>query len=122
MIDYEIFGALQKTYFHLAFAKLIDHSFGKPIFAHIMTTSIPPYPKAGLIYLLIPVGVGKIYGLCNRKIYPGSRKKKWYSNTVFVITADHCASSAGRQLPIQVSNTTTHICTSIHYAGFWQQT
>jgi len=29
-------------------------------------------------------------------------KKEWYKNTVFVVTADHCASSAGRtELPIR---------------------
>ncbi|WP_332028859.1 LTA synthase family protein, partial [Kaistella sp.] len=36
-----------------------------------------------------------------RKFFEMAKKENWYKNTVFVIVADHCASSAGKtELPV----------------------
>jgi phosphoglycerol transferase MdoB-like AlkP superfamily enzyme len=36
-----------------------------------------------------------------KKFFEMAEKQPWFSNTVFVIVADHCASSAGKtELPV----------------------
>lgn len=75
------------------------HASGKPFFAHIMTTSNHrPYTfPAGRVRM--PQGLRDsavaytdwaIGDLLRR-----ARNKPWFADTVFVITADHCASSGG---------------------------
>ena len=72
-----------------------------PFFAHIMTVSnhrpftypegkisIPPDSKSrdgGVMYSDFALG----------QFLKEAQKKEWFNNTVFLITADHCASSAG---------------------------
>lgn len=78
----------------------------RPVFAHVMTTSNHrpfTYPD-GRIDIASPGGreggvkytdyaIGRFIDL--------ARGKPWFDNTVFVIVADHCASSAGKtQLPV----------------------
>lgn len=80
---------------------------GKPFFAHIMSVSnhrpytypagkisIPNDAKSragGVMYSDYALG----------RFFEEARKKPWFDRTVFVITADHCASSAGKtEIPL----------------------
>lgn len=108
-IDYEnVWGVADENLFSLSLRE-IDKTVhaGKPVFAHIMTTSNHrpfTYPEGRID---IPSHTGregavKYTDYAIGKFIREARKKEWYSNTIFVITADHCASSAGKtELPIQ---------------------
>ena len=80
---------------------------GKPFFAHVMTVSnhrpftypagkirIPNDSKSragGVLYTDYALG----------QFLAEASKQPWFENTVFLITADHCASSAGRtEIPL----------------------
>lgn len=79
---------------------------GKPIFAHVMTTTnhrpytypegrinIPSHTSREGAVKYTDYAIGKFIKSC--------RTKPWFDNTVFVIVADHCASSAGKtELPV----------------------
>lgn len=80
---------------------------GRPFFDFVMTTSNHKpftYPEDRID---IPSGSGrkgavKYTDFALGKFLEGARTKPWYQNTVFVITSDHCASSAGRwELDVQ---------------------
>ncbi len=81
---------------------------GLPFFNFVMTTSNHrpyTYPSGKID---IPSGTGRAgavkytdYAL--RQLFKEVSKKPWYKNTVFVIIADHCASSAGKD-EIDVAN------------------
>jgi phosphoglycerol transferase MdoB-like AlkP superfamily enzyme len=76
-----------------------DHAAGKPFFAHIMTTSnhrpytFPegrgPWPQ-GKRDSAVKYTDWAIADFLRR-----ARTKPWFKDTLFVITADHCAASAG---------------------------
>lgn len=75
---------------------------GKPFFAHIMTISNHrpyTYPSGKID---IPVdsksraGGVKYTDYALGKFLKEAEQKSWFKNTIFVIVADHCASSAGR--------------------------
>jgi phosphoglycerol transferase MdoB-like AlkP superfamily enzyme len=85
-----------------------DHKAGRPFFYMVMTTSnhrpftypegkidIPPssQSRAGAIkYADYAIG----------EFLAAAQKKPWFKDTVFVITADHCANSAGRtEIPVR---------------------
>lgn len=85
----------------------LEAKTNKPFFNHIMSVSnhrpytypdgkisIPPSMKireGGVMYT--------DYAL--KQFFKMAKKQSWYSNTVFVILADHCASSSGKtELPI----------------------
>jgi phosphoglycerol transferase MdoB-like AlkP superfamily enzyme len=78
------------------------HESGKPFFDFVMTTSNHrpyTYPEGTID---IPSGTGregaiKYTDYAIGEFLKTARTKPWYENTVFVIMADHCASSAGRQ-------------------------
>ncbi|MFL9836195.1 sulfatase-like hydrolase/transferase [Flavobacterium sp. ST-75] len=80
----------------------------KPFFNYIMTTSNHrpyTYPEGKVD---IPSGTGRAgavkytdYAL--RELFKKASTKPWFKNTVFVIVADHCASSAGKDA-IDVAN------------------
>ncbi len=83
--------------------KMADTNYleGKPFFNFIMTTSNHrpyTYPEDKID---IPSGTGR-YGAVKytdfaiKEFLNEAKTKAWYDNTVFVIMADHCASSAGR--------------------------
>ncbi len=81
---------------------------GKPFFNFVMTTSNhKPYTyPSGKID--IPSGTGrdgavKYADYALGKMIREARSKPWFKNTVFVIVADHCASSAGKD-EIDVAN------------------
>lgn len=98
-----------------------DARSGRPFFAHLMTVSnhrpftypagrisIPNDSKSragGVMYTDYALG----------RFLEEARRRPWFDNTVFVITADHCASSAGRtELPLDKY----HIPAVIYAPGF----
>jgi len=80
----------------------------QPFFNFVMTTSNHrpyTYPSGKID---IPSGKNregavKYTDFALRELFKNARKKPWYKNTVFVIIADHCASSAGKD-EIDVAN------------------
>lgn len=78
------------------------HTAGKPFFDFVMTTSNHrpyTYPTGKID---IPSGTGrsgavKYTDYAIAAFLKKAQKKDWYKNTVIIITADHCASSAGKQ-------------------------
>jgi phosphoglycerol transferase MdoB-like AlkP superfamily enzyme len=84
-----------------------EYKTGKPFFNHWMTVSNHrpfTYPEGKID---IPgnaksrEGGVKYTDYSLRKFFEMAKKQPWYSNTVFVIVADHCASSAGKtELPL----------------------
>lgn len=78
------------------------HQDGKPFFDFVMTTSNHrpyTYPERKID---IPSGSGrsgavKYTDFAIGEFLKNAQKKEWYKNTVIIIMADHCASSAGRQ-------------------------
>lgn len=84
-----------------------EHKIGKPFFNHWMTVSNHrpfTYPEGridipgtaqsrngGVKYTDYSIGL----------FFKMAKKQEWYKNTIFVIVADHCASSAGKtELPL----------------------
>jgi len=80
----------------------------QPFFNFVMTTSNHrpySYPSGRID---IPSGTGragavKYTDFALREMFAKARTKPWFKNTVFVIVADHCASSAGKD-EIDVAN------------------
>ncbi|HLP25662.1 MAG TPA: LTA synthase family protein, partial [Acidobacteriota bacterium] len=84
------------------------HAAGKPFHYFVMTTSNHrPYTfPEGKIDLPSKVsgraGAVKYTDFAIGQFIKDAASKPWFKNTVFVIVADHCASSAGRaELPVQ---------------------
>lgn len=85
-----------------------QHQKGQPFFNFVMTTSNHrPYTYPAN-RVPIPSGTGREgavqytdYAL--RQLFAIAQTKPWYKNTVFVVIADHCASSAGKD-EIDVAN------------------
>ncbi|WP_342083668.1 LTA synthase family protein [Dyadobacter sp. OTU695] len=107
-IDYEnIWGVADENLFELASREISAATrAGKPVFAHIMTTSNHrpyTYPEGRID---IPSHTGREGAVKYTDFAIGqfirlARSKPWFKNTVFVIVADHCASSAGKtDLPV----------------------
>jgi phosphoglycerol transferase MdoB-like AlkP superfamily enzyme len=77
------------------------HRSGRSFFFHLMTTSNHrpyTYPSGRID---IPSGSGRIGAVkytddALRRFIDQARQKSWYADTVFVLVADHCASSAGK--------------------------
>lgn len=102
-IDYEnIWGVADENLFELAISE-IDKSYSaqRLVFAHVMTTSNHrpfTYPDGRID---IPSHTGrsgavKYTDYAIGEFLKAASKKNWYHNTLFVIVADHCASSAGK--------------------------
>jgi phosphoglycerol transferase MdoB-like AlkP superfamily enzyme len=101
-----VWGVADEDLYTLAMQRFdADAAAGKPFFAHIMTTSnhrpytFPAgrvdYPQgkrdSAVAYTDWAIG----------DFLARARSKPWFRDTVFVITADHCASSGGlAQLPV----------------------
>ncbi len=108
-IDYEnIWGVADEDLFDLSLRE-IDRttSNNQHIFAHIMTTSNHrpfTYPEGRID---IPShtnreGAVKYTDYAIGKFLHDASKKSWFTNTLFIIVADHCASSAGKvDLPVK---------------------
>jgi phosphoglycerol transferase MdoB-like AlkP superfamily enzyme len=103
-----IWGVADEDLFTLAIKTLdSDYQAGKPFFTHIMTVSnhrpytypdgridIPPSSQTRN-------GAVKYTDYAIGKFIKEAAAKPWFANTVFVIVADHCASSAGKEeLPV----------------------
>lgn len=107
-IDYEnIWGVADENLFELATREIGSATKnGKPVFAHIMTTSNHrpyTYPEGRID---IPSHTGregavKYTDFAIGQFIRNAKNKPWFKNTVFIIVADHCASSAGKtDLPV----------------------
>lgn len=107
-IAYEnIWGVADENLFTLATSEIEKTiKTGKPVFAHIMTTSNHrpyTYPEGRID---IPShtsreGAVKYTDYAIGQFIRQASKKPWFKNTLFVIVADHCASSAGKtDLPV----------------------
>ena len=106
-IHYEnVWGVADEDLFTLAERQLDKSAKDHPVFAHVMTTSNHrpfTYPDGRID---IPSHSGRDgavkytdYAIGN--FLKRASKKDWYKNTIFIIVADHCASSAGKtQLPV----------------------
>lgn len=78
-----------------------SHLIDKPFFSLVMTTSNHrpfTYPEGKID---IPSGTGRNGGVkytdyAIRNFIDIAKTKPWFDNTIFIITADHCASSAGK--------------------------
>lgn len=85
-----------------------QYKSGKPFFNFVMTTSNHrpyTYPSGKID---IPSGTSrqgavKYTDYALRELFRKAKKKQWFENTVFVIIADHCASSAGKD-EIDIAN------------------
>ncbi|OGR53329.1 MAG: hypothetical protein A2049_07930 [Elusimicrobia bacterium GWA2_62_23] len=85
-----------------------DHKAGKPFFYMVMTTTNHrpfTYPDGKID---IPSSSQSRRGAIKYSDYAigeflaAARKKPWFKDTVFVITADHCANSAGKaEIPVR---------------------
>jgi phosphoglycerol transferase MdoB-like AlkP superfamily enzyme len=80
---------------------------GKPFFNHIMTVSNHrpfTYPNNKIDILTDSKsreGGVKYTDFAIRKFFEKAKNQPWFNNTVFVIVADHCASSSGKtELPM----------------------
>ena len=117
-----VWGACDENLFDKAI-KVFDKNAasGRPFYAHIMTTSnhrpylypegkidISPKTKSrdgGVKYTDYAIG----------QFLKAAQKKSWFKNTVFIIVADHCASSAGStEVPLDQY----HIPAFIYAPGF----
>ncbi|MEG2365240.1 MAG: sulfatase-like hydrolase/transferase [Alistipes sp.] len=103
-----IWGVCDEDAYHKVIKTLnADAASGKPFFAHVMSVSnhrpftypagrisIPHDAKSragGVMYSDYALG----------RFFDEARHQPWFANTVFVITADHCASSAGKtEIPL----------------------
>lgn len=108
-IDYEnIWGVADENLFELALKEIDeDYHAGKPFFAQVMTTSnhrpftypdgridIPPHSGRDGAVKYTDYAIGRFIA--------EAKTKPWFDNTLFVIVADHCASSAGKtELPVE---------------------
>jgi phosphoglycerol transferase MdoB-like AlkP superfamily enzyme len=101
-----VWGVADEDLYTLALKQMDDiHASGKPFFLHVMTTSNHrPYTyPAGRVAQTSPSRPGAVaYTDWSIKDFiQRARSKPYFDDTVFVITADHCASSAGKTtLPI----------------------
>lgn len=80
---------------------------GKPFFNHWMTVSnhrpfTYPEGKVAISPKFKMREGGILYtDYAIKQFFKMAQKEKWYNNTIFVIVADHCASSAGKtELPV----------------------
>ncbi len=108
-VDYEnIWGVADENLFELA-TKEIEKSLtkDKPVFAQIMTTSNHrpyTYPEGRID---IPSHTGrngavKYTDYAIGKFIKEISTKPWFENSIVIIVADHCASSAGKtELPVE---------------------
>ena len=101
-----VWGVADEDLYTLALQQMdAIHAEGKPFFLHIMTTSNHrPYTyPAGRVKQRAPSRPGAVAytDWAIKDFIARARSKPYFDNTVFVITADHCASSAGKtSLPI----------------------
>ncbi|HEY8682747.1 MAG TPA: LTA synthase family protein [Rhodanobacter sp.] len=96
-----VWGVSDEDLYTLALKQMDDaQAGGKPFFLHIMTTSNHrPYTyPANRVTQIEPSRPGAVAytDWAIKDFIQRARSKPYFDNTVFVITADHCASSAGK--------------------------
>lgn len=98
-----------------------DSRKGRPFFAQIMTTSNHrpyTYPKGRITFDGDPQcrdAAVKYTDYAIGRFLSQASKKSWFKNTVFIVIADHCASSAGKtSLPLDKY----HIPCLVYSPGF----
>lgn len=96
-----VWGVADEDLYTLALQQMDDiHAAGKPFFLHIMTTSNHrPYTfPEGRVKQAQKTRVGAVAytDWSIGDFIKRAREKPYFADTVFVITADHCASSAGK--------------------------
>jgi len=106
-IDYEnIWGVADENLFDLTLSELDAKAPTGRVFAHVMTTSNHrpfTYPEGRID---IPShtnrsGAVKYTDYAIGRFIKEAQKHTWFDDTIFIIVADHCASSAGKaELPI----------------------
>lgn len=104
-----VWGACDEDLFRWALRRADQsHAGGKPFFQFVMTTSNHrPYTfPDGRIDLPSKIsgrsGAVKYTDYAIGKFLRDAQSRPWFKNTLFVIVADHCASSAGKaELPVQ---------------------
>jgi len=85
-----------------------QYSKGKPFFNFVMTTSNhKPYTYPDK-KIAIPSGTGRngavqYADFSLKLLFEEAKNKPWFKNTIFILVADHCASSAGKD-EIDVKN------------------
>jgi phosphoglycerol transferase MdoB-like AlkP superfamily enzyme len=103
-----VWGVCDEDMYHKAI-KVMNTEFkaNKPFFNHIMTVSNHrpfTYPNQKIDIpgdIKSRDGGVKYTDYALRKFFEMAKKQPWFKNTVFVVVADHCASSAGKtQLPL----------------------
>ena len=102
-----IWGVADEALFDQALDEIdASHRNGRTSFTHVMTTSNHrpfTYPDSRID---IPSHTGREGGVkytdyAIGRFFDLARKKPWFRDTVFVVVADHCASSAGKtELPV----------------------
>lgn len=103
-----VWGVADEDIFNKAIEQAdIDYKQDKPFFSLIMTTSNHrPYTFPDN-RIDLPSGAGrnaavKYTDYAINKFLEAAKTKEWFNDTIFVITADHCASSAGKtELPVE---------------------
>jgi len=106
-IVYEnVWGVADENLFDLALKEMHTNTRKSPVFAHVMTTSNHrpfTYPEGRID---IPShtnreGAVKYTDYSIGRFIKQASHQEWFSNTLFIIVADHCASSAGKtELPV----------------------
>ncbi|MBK0368523.1 LTA synthase family protein [Flavobacterium agrisoli] len=86
----------------------LQYKTGKPFFNFVMTTSnhrpfTYPSGKIDITSGTNREGAVKYTDFALKELFKKAKTKPWFKNTVFVIIADHCASSAGKD-EIDVAN------------------
>lgn len=101
-----VWGVSDEDLYTLALKQMdAIHAEGKPFFLHIMTTSNHrPYTyPAGRVKWKAPSRLGAVAytDWSIEDFIKRAQERPYFADTVFVITADHCASSAGKtSIPI----------------------
>lgn len=117
-----IWGVCDEDMYHKAINIMnLEAKKGKPFFNHIMTVSNHrpfTYPE-GKIDISGKAksrdGGVKYTDYALRQFFTMARRESWFKNTVFVLVADHCASSSGKtELPLDKY----HIPAMIYAPGF----
>ncbi len=101
-----VWGVADESLYDQVLGTLDARPAGQPFFVHIMTTSNHrpfTYPQ-GRIDIPSPggrEGAVRYTDYAIGRFIEQARSKPWFADTLFVITADHCAAVAGKtQLPV----------------------
>jgi len=106
-IDYEnVWGVADENLFDLALKEIDMITNEHLVFAHVMTTSnhrpyTYPDNRIDIPSHTSRQGAVKYTDYAIERFIKKASSRKWFDNTIFVIVADHCASSAGKtELPV----------------------